>query len=142
MPSAIELSINNTLTVFHRAGPDALRSEPLEQRTPVATSQTAPAVRSGVIDRVDRPLVAPQKARQIQDGVRVGTFELQLQQPDIMEYQRLVCLKQDGKFTAQTRAAIMNWLTTNNKKDKNFPNFISANDGITLREALDAPPRC
>jgi hypothetical protein len=59
-----------------------------------------------------------------------------------MDFQRLVCLKQDGRFTAETRAAVMNWLTINKKKDNSFPNFISANDGITIREALDNPPRC
>src|SRR5262249_13799547 len=40
MPFSIEMSINNTLTVFHRAGPAALGSSPLITPAPVATSTT------------------------------------------------------------------------------------------------------
>jgi hypothetical protein len=46
VPASIAMSINNTLTVYHRAGPEALLNDsPLALRNPVATSATSAAVR-------------------------------------------------------------------------------------------------
>jgi hypothetical protein len=145
MPSAIELSINNTLTVFHRAGPEALaRSTPLLQRTPVATSRTSAAVsvRSAAVTNAGTPMSAPQRAPVIIDGVRVGTFEQKLLASTIRDFQRVVCLSPDGKFTETTRAAVLAWLATNKLKDANFPDRISARDANRLRDALDDGPKC
>ncbi|MBA2398729.1 MAG: hypothetical protein H0V72_08510 [Bradyrhizobium sp.] len=41
MPFSIEMSINNTMTVYHRGGPEALRTEPLLTRPPTVARITA-----------------------------------------------------------------------------------------------------
>ena len=45
MPFSIEMSINNTVTVFQRGGPEALRAPQLVTRSVVATSANSAAVR-------------------------------------------------------------------------------------------------
>jgi hypothetical protein len=45
MPFSIEMSINNTVTVFQRGGPEALRTQQLITRSAVATSTTSAGVR-------------------------------------------------------------------------------------------------
>jgi hypothetical protein len=49
VPDTIEMSINNTLVVYHRAGPDALRVPPIALRMAPATASTSAAVRGGPI---------------------------------------------------------------------------------------------
>lgn len=44
-PASIEMSINNTINVFHRGGPAALQNTPIGLRNPVATSDTSAAIR-------------------------------------------------------------------------------------------------
>ena len=46
VPSSIEMSINNTINVFHRGGPRALEQLPIGLRNPVATSSTSAAAAS------------------------------------------------------------------------------------------------
>ncbi|MBX9842043.1 MAG: hypothetical protein K2Z80_09590 [Xanthobacteraceae bacterium] len=41
MPFSIEMSISNTVTVYQRGGPDALRTDPLLQRPPTVARETA-----------------------------------------------------------------------------------------------------
>jgi hypothetical protein len=43
MPFSIEMSINNTITTFHRSGPEALRTEPVLTRAPVVAARVAAA---------------------------------------------------------------------------------------------------
>jgi hypothetical protein len=45
VPDSIEMSINNTVNVFHRGGPDALRTPPIGLLSAPATSATSAAVR-------------------------------------------------------------------------------------------------
>jgi hypothetical protein len=45
LPASIEMSINNTVNVYHRGGPEALRTEQVGLRTPVATGATSATVR-------------------------------------------------------------------------------------------------
>jgi len=60
MPFSIEMSINNTVTVFQRAGPEALRTQQLITRTAVATSTTSAGVRGApIISR--RTIVRPER---------------------------------------------------------------------------------
>ncbi|SHG60983.1 hypothetical protein SAMN05444169_3311 [Bradyrhizobium erythrophlei] len=56
VPDSIEMSINNTVTVYHRGGPDALRMPPIGLRTAPATSATSAAVRGAVISDVRKRL--------------------------------------------------------------------------------------
>ena len=45
MPSSIEMSINNTINVYHRGGPEALRNTPVGLRSAPATSSTSAGIR-------------------------------------------------------------------------------------------------
>jgi hypothetical protein len=56
VPDSIEMSINNTVTVYHRAGPDALRVPPIGLRMAPATAATSAAVRGADISDVRRQL--------------------------------------------------------------------------------------
>jgi hypothetical protein len=62
MPSSIEMSINNTINVFHRGGPEALRNEQVGLRTPVATAATAATVRGAPLRGSDT-VTAPTRAK-------------------------------------------------------------------------------
>jgi hypothetical protein len=69
MPSSIEMSINNTINVYHRGGPEALRNTPVGLRAAPATSSTSAAVRGAPI-RVDRPPpVTPPPAKLMEDSI-------------------------------------------------------------------------
>ena len=78
----------------------------------------------------------------VADGVRIGAYELQLQKSDVLDFQRVVCLKPDGVFTVDTRLAILKYLNDHQLKDQKFPDRITDKDGTKLRDALDAGPRC
>jgi hypothetical protein len=63
VPASIEMSINNTLNVYHRGGPGALQETPIGLRNPVATSDTSAAIRGAplratqVIVKQERPVL-------------------------------------------------------------------------------------
>ena len=62
MPSSIEMSINNTINVYHRGGPEALRNTPVGLRAAPATSGTSAAVRGTPVratERISEPVRAP-----------------------------------------------------------------------------------
>jgi hypothetical protein len=54
VPDSIETSINNTVTVYHRAGPDALRIPPIGIRIAPATAVTSAAVRGALINSIPK----------------------------------------------------------------------------------------
>jgi hypothetical protein len=58
MPFSIEMSINNTITVYHRGGPDALRTPPLLTQPPAIARITA-SVPLGPRDVVQLPVRNP-----------------------------------------------------------------------------------
>jgi hypothetical protein len=99
-------------------------------------------VRSAVIRSATAPMEAPRRSPVIVDPVRIGAFEQRLGASEIRDFQRVACLTPDGKFTATTREAILNWLKSNNVKDANFPDRITLRDATRLRDALDDGPRC
>jgi hypothetical protein len=57
MPFSIEMSINNTMTVYSRGGPDALRTEPLLTLPPTVAriSSAVPLAPTAVVQRPVRP---------------------------------------------------------------------------------------
>lgn len=74
---------------------------------------------------------------------RIGKFEQQLEENPLKDLQRASCLTEDGKFTTETRKAILKFLNEKNLKDKAFPDRITAKDGAKLRGRLDPPgPQC
>jgi hypothetical protein len=54
VPDSIEMSINNTVNVYHRAGPDALRMDPIGLRSAPATSGTSAAVRGALLNSIPK----------------------------------------------------------------------------------------
>src|SRR5229473_426601 len=51
VPASIEMSINNTINVYHRGGPAALQELQIGLRNPVATSSTSASVRGTPVIR-------------------------------------------------------------------------------------------
>ena len=94
-----------------------------------------------VRERMPRHSQAPPVADNVK--IRVGRFEEQLDETPLKDLQRASCLPEDGKFTAETRAAILKFLKDKNLKDKAFSDRITARDGAKLRGRLDPPgPQC
>jgi hypothetical protein len=56
VPDSIETSINNTITVYHRVGPEALQIPPIGIRIAPATAATSAAVRGSLISDVRKQL--------------------------------------------------------------------------------------
>ena len=132
-PFTIENQINTTVALFERGAGPIAESNPLID----------PAiVRSTIITNVNKPIPPPVRLKPVADGVRIGAYELQLQKSDVLDFQRVVCLKPDGVFTVDTRLAILKYLNDHQLKDQKFPDRITDKDGTKLRDALDAGPRC
>ena len=62
MPFSIETSINNTVSVYHRVGPEALRAGPMATRAPKVAAVTASRV-AGVAVSVPRDPISQPKRR-------------------------------------------------------------------------------
>jgi hypothetical protein len=134
MPFTIETEINTTITAFERGGAGAL-----EDRDKLVSSAT---VGTQVIRVPTAPIAPPRRAPVVVDQVRVGAFEQRLSASEIRDFQKVVCVASDGRFTPATRAALLAFLTAKNLKDQSFPDRITAKDGTRLSDALDAGPRC
>lgn len=111
VPDTIEMSINNTLVVYHRAGPDALRVPPIALRTAPATGGTSAAVRGGpitaeqTIGRPDRSeIVVHKEFAQILDPYDPKVHSA----PYVESIQRALCVPKGeiGKIGPNTRALI------------------------------------
>ena len=65
MPFSIEMSINNTMTVYSRGGPDALRTEPLLTQPPTVARMSAavPLAPRDVVQKPARPSDPPTDLR-------------------------------------------------------------------------------
>ena len=79
--------------------------------------------------------------------VRVGAFELALRPPEIRALQKIVCIGQDGRLTAMTRKAILDFLGSHqmdgrNLKDPSKPNAITDVDDASLHSASDKGIGC
>jgi hypothetical protein len=85
LPSSIEMSINNTVNIYHRGGPEALRSEQVGLRTPVATGATSAAVRGAPVAATARTPVnaGGQQVNRKPTIVAVYTTYLETFDPDV-----------------------------------------------------------
>ena len=142
LPASIEMSINNTVNVFHRGGPEALRSEQVLLRTPAATSATSAAVRGAqVAIRSDRP-PPPTPAVKSKIPGAIGDVENNsVSLEDGKAFQRTICIDSaDGNFGpkgSSTRVALQNFF-----KAQYYPRDNLAPDTIAtdadLRRLRDA----
>lgn len=153
MPMTIDTQVNTTVRLFEggRAGIAALAAE---QANPLIDAK---AVRTAILRNSSsavvpfRPQLRPPPPPPAgygrigtDEGVLakpVGSYETSLDPSDVVQFQSVVCLPKTGKFTVQTRDAILAFLRKN-QKDSSFPDRITAVDGTRLRDALDAGPKC
>jgi hypothetical protein len=109
MPFSIEMSINNTMTVFHRGGAEALvRSEPMLTRAPRVAQMTAAATTAAPPRRADQPIVVTPGPKQPAKGTvgRVETVVLGLDRVKALE--RTMCVPETGDMSsASTRSALV-----------------------------------
>jgi hypothetical protein len=142
VPSSIEMSINNTINVYHRGGPEALRNTPVGLRAAPATSSTSAAVRGAPI-RVDRPPpVTPLPVKLMQGSI--GPVEGSISLSSGMALQRALCVPETGIFDAATRAQLRNFNIASL-----YPTDSAATDKLTtdadlarLRAAQRLYPSC
>lgn len=142
MPSSIEMSINNTINVYHRGGPDALRNTPVGLMSAPATASTSASVRSANI-RIDRPPpIVPPPAKLMQDSI--GPVERSITLTSGIALQRALCAAETGAFDSATRTQLRNFNVASL-----YPSDASATDRLTtdadlarLREAQRLFPNC
>jgi hypothetical protein len=133
VPDSIEMSINNTVTVYHRAGPDALRMQPIGLRSAPATSSTSAAVRgTPIVHAAVEPLPAIKKNPIVVSPTRLNSFEQSLTEPEIDQFQQAVCVQPThdlGPLGSETRTKIKDTLKAPDE-------LLSDRKGILLRRIL------
>lgn len=115
MPFSIEMSINNTMTVYHRGGPDALRTEPLLTQAPGVARITA--TRPAIIRDVNTPL-KPFVVQPTISSTRIGPFEEKMSRKDMKRVLAILCSETEtdlGPENSQTRSKLSALLTANRK---------------------------
>jgi hypothetical protein len=129
VPFAIEMSINNTVTVYHR-DPSALQTTPLLLRTPVK-GQTARALVESIPREGSRgplPRVAGQSdGQQKEPGeIAIGgqnAIEKKLPMPTFRNIQANLCVAKTGTFDDATRNALQQAKLGDTQSGQNAPQF-------------------
>lgn len=150
MPMTIDTQVNTTVKLYEQGGPAGIAALAAVADNPLID---AAAVRSAILRGASSP-VAPYRAlpsraapatesRAAPDplAVRVGGYEKALQASDVASFQSVVCIPRTGRFTVQTRDALLAYLRRN-QKDTTYPDRITDVDGTRLSDALDAGPGC
>jgi hypothetical protein len=139
VPASIEMSINNTINVYHRGGPRALEELPIGLRNPVATSSTSASIRGTPIirDATKRLPPAP-KNPVVVSATRLNNFEQSLTKKEIEEFQKAVCVSPTGDLgplDSDTRVAIQRALNSSDQ-------LLTDRKGILLREKSRGGVNC
>jgi hypothetical protein len=151
VPDSIEMSITNTLAVYHRAGPDALRVPSIALRTATAsaTTSTSAAVRGAPsVIRTDRPPPVTQVVKTSVGGAIGDVEQKSISLDDGKAFQQTLCVDPvDGNFGpkgSDTRAALQNFLKAQYyPRDNLAPNTVATdNDLRRLRSAQATFPSC
>jgi hypothetical protein len=101
-PASIEMSINNTINVYHRGGPGALVETPIGLRLPAATAATSAAIRGQATAMVrEPPIVTPPVAMAM--GHPIGPVEASISLSSGKLLQRALCATETGDFDRATR---------------------------------------
>jgi hypothetical protein len=131
VPASIEMSINNTINVYHRGGPAALQELQIGLRNPVATSATSASVRgTPVVIRTDRPPPDAPPLPAIMAGA-IGPVETAISVTSGMALQRSLCVADSGEFDSATRAELRNF-----KAASLYPSDGSVTDRLTVDSDL------
>jgi hypothetical protein len=149
MPFSIEMSINNTITTFHRGGPEALRETPMLERAPIVAARVAARVatvttpRTGVVIRANRPAPETPPVAQVMGGATTPV-EQTLSFGSGTGLQRALCVDETGTFDPKTRTALRDFNAASL-----YPNDSAATDTIAtdadlsrLRRAQRLFPSC
>jgi hypothetical protein len=148
VPSSIEMSINNTINVFHRGGPRALEQLPIGLRNPVATSSTSAAVRgTPVVIRTDRPPPPPPPIKSTVDNPIGDVEKKTITRDEGKAFQRTICVSDSGDFGtsgSETRAALRNFFKAQQyPRDNAAPETIDSDKNLrSLRNAQATFPAC
>jgi hypothetical protein len=145
MPFSIEMTITNTLAVYHRSGAGALVSNPpLVTRAPRATFRS-----SMIITRPDRPLPDFRPGPVNLGPNRIGPFEQRLPVADIKRFQAACGLGQTGDLgdrNSPTRLALSAYLNSLDPSRVVRPDppahVITQRDGDALYAMLDDHSKC
>lgn len=133
VPASIEMSINNTLNVYHRGGPDALRIESVGLNSAPATSSTSAGVRgTPVIRSAITSLPIQQRNPVLVSPTRLNNYEQSLSQRDIQGFQKAACVSPTGDLGplgSETRAGIRRILNASDE-------LLTDRKGILLRRKL------
>ena len=146
MPFSIETSINNTVSVYHRVGPDALRAPPLSTRAPRVAAATSAAPTRVVIRSTEAPPPAPPPVQTIIGPL--GPIESAMTLAEGIRLQETLCVEQpSGNFSVgNTRgrlrefnsAVLLNSPSADNPPD----NIATSNIRERLRTAQRSFPSC
>lgn len=85
---------------------------------------------ASVLTNASTPMFTPSRVI-IKDSVRRGPFEESLTVTRIREFQRVVCVPEDGKFTEDLRNKLIKHLAA--RKQAAFPDRLTARDGQLLQ---------
>lgn len=118
VPASIEMSINNTLNVYHRAGVAGLEDEAISLRTPVATASTSAAIRGQATAMVSAPpVVTPPVSTGM--GHAIGAVEASISVSSGKSLQRALCVPETGDFDSATRDQLRRFNAGILDKDEN-----------------------
>jgi hypothetical protein len=149
VPASIEMSINNTINVYHRGGPGALEELPIGLRNPVATSATSAAVRgTHVVIRTDRPLPVTPPVKITLPGAIGQVEKTDITLDEGKAFQRTLCVDSaDGNFGprgSDTRIALQNFFRAQYyPRDNLAPETVATDKDLRrLRNAQAIFPAC
>ena len=150
VPDTIEMSINNTLAVYHRAGPEALRVPPIALRTAAATAtgNTSAGVRGGPVIRANAPPppTPPVKTTMLNPSSDIEKKSVTFD--EAKSFQKMLCVAETGDFGgsgSDTRNALQAFLKANRyyPKDGSTPDKIAVDADLQrLRAAQAIFPSC
>ena len=114
VPDAIEMSINNTVIVYHRGGPDALRTAPVGLRSAPATGGNSATIGTGVPLTSGSKIGKPDRPQPPVDKLDLSTIVEDPSQPsivgktDFIQVQRALCVpaSEEGTIGPFTRGNI------------------------------------
>jgi hypothetical protein len=131
-PASIEMSINNTINVYHRGGPAALVETPIGLRVPAATATTSAAIRGQAAALVRTPpVVVPPVSLGM--GHAIGPVEASISQSSGKSFQRALCVAETGDFDSATREQLRRFNAGSLDRDENVVSDTLATDADLRR---------
>ncbi len=96
--------------------------------------------RSMIIESPSAPIPRPIRNPRVDDGIRIGDFEKQIQAPEIREIQAYLCLTPNGRFTKELRDTLIRRLGVNKRAP--VDRILRADGDFVSDEILAGKKRC